>query len=275
VPGGTFYRGYDVGTDNMYPLMTDPATVSDFRLDMYEVTVGRFRQFVIAGMGTQASAPLSGAGARALNGLAAQGGWDASWTANLAPNTAMLAAGLQCNASEQSWTDAPGANESLPINCLTWYEAFAFCVWDGGFLPTEAEWNYAAAGGAEQRAYPWSNPASSIAIDCSYANYWMTTAFCVGDPNGAVDRVGSESPKGDGLWGQADLGGNLWEWTLDGYAATYMDPCVDCANLTEGYRIVRSGSFGLDETTLRGASRSYAGTTGRLYTQGVRCARAP
>jgi hypothetical protein len=60
VPGGTFYRSYDGVdfTDKSYP-----ATVADFYLDKYEITVGRFRAFVNAGMGTQASPPASGAGA--------------------------------------------------------------------------------------------------------------------------------------------------------------------------------------------------------------------
>jgi formylglycine-generating enzyme required for sulfatase activity len=53
VPGGTFYRSYDLGSDGMYATMNAPATVSDFRVDTYEVTVGRFRQFVNAGMGMQ------------------------------------------------------------------------------------------------------------------------------------------------------------------------------------------------------------------------------
>jgi len=36
-------------------------------------------------------------------------------------------------------------------------QSHAFCIWDGGFLAGEAEWNYAAAGGSEQRSYPWGS----------------------------------------------------------------------------------------------------------------------
>ena len=49
VPAATYFRSADVGTDNEYTDMSAPATVSDFRLDKYEITVARFRQFVTAG----------------------------------------------------------------------------------------------------------------------------------------------------------------------------------------------------------------------------------
>jgi sulfatase modifying factor 1 len=146
------------------PAVPYPAEVSDFRLDTYEVTVGRFRKFVAAYSQTMIAA---GAGANPNN--ASDTGWSTAWNASLDAGSEALATALKCFGSYQTWTDAPGsaAAESLPINCIDWFEAEAFCIWDGGRLPTEAEWNYAAAGGTQQRVYPWG----STAPDCSYANF--------------------------------------------------------------------------------------------------------
>jgi formylglycine-generating enzyme len=280
IPGGTFYRSYDVAGDGMYPDMSYPATVSPFVLDKYTVTVGRFRAFVEAGMGTQVNPPMAGAGARRLNGLSEQGGWDPSWNANLAANTSTLVADIACDTIYQSWTNTVGANENLPMNCITWYEAFAFCVWDDGYLPSEAEWNFAAAGGNEQRAYPWSTPPWSTTIDCSYANFVNGSSFpadtCVNPGTGSVNHVGSESPKGDSGWRQADLGGNLFNWVLDWYASPYpQSTCVDCANLTPAaYRGVRGGSFSNTASPLRTGYRGFVAPFGRGNFNGIRCARS-
>jgi len=274
VTGGMFNRGYDVSGDGMFSDLSFPATVSNFHLDQYEVTVGRFRQFVVAGMGTQQSPPADGAGAHAA---IAGSGWDTDFSSNLAPNSAQLIAALKCDSFE-TWTDEPGSNEDQPMDCITWYEAMAFCTWDGGYLPTEAEWHYAASGGSDQRAYPWSIPPSSLAIDCTYANYDIGApagAFCQNGTTGATNPVGSESTLGDGKWGQADLGGNMWEWVLD-FNAAYPMPCDDCANLvTSENRSLRGGSFGNQAPSLRAAFRGMNGAANRngVFPFGVRCAR--
>lgn len=270
--GQTFYRSHDVAADGAFPSTADPATVSDYRLDTYEVTVGRFRAFVAAGMGTQASPPATASGAHAaISGT----GWDAAWNSLLPATTSALQAGLKCDAGFQTWTDTVGANEVLPINCVTWYEAMAFCIWDGGYLPTEAEWNYAASGGTEQRAYPWSNPAGSTTIDCSYANYRIDIPVGT-DCVGSLNRVGSESPTGNGKWGHADLSGNAHELIFDWYAVSYANPCNDCANLAPApYRVVRSGYFFVSGANLRTGRRFAADPTARVHSNGFRCARAP
>jgi formylglycine-generating enzyme required for sulfatase activity len=275
VPGDTFYRSYDVANDTSYKDMGAPATVSTFKLDKYEVTVGRFRKFVNAGFGTQGKAPAAGTGAHPA---LATSGWDSAWNASLAADTTSLVGGLKCNANFQTWTDAAGNKEALPINCVTWYEAMAFCIWDGGYLPSEAEWNFAASGGTEQRAYPWSNPAGSVALDCSYANYnpGGTASPCVAS---GANRVGSESPKGDGRWGHSDLAGNVTEWLLDSYGP-YVTPCTDCAPTIGGNRVVRGGSVNVDVSFLRPylrAAERFTGTapTARSELVGFRCARMP
>src|SRR4029079_6989261 len=105
--------------------------------------------------------------------------------------------------------------------CVSWYEAYAFCIWDGGRLATEAEWNYAAAGGDEQRVYPWSVPATSKTIDSTYAVYGVAPDYGI---------VGSK-PNGNGRWGHADLAGSLWEWTRDWAHTPYASTsCTNCSN---------------------------------------------
>lgn len=272
--GGSFYRSYDPGSDGLLDNMNFPAQVSAFRLDKYEVTVGRFRAFVNAGMGTQSRPPAAGAGARTS---IQNSGWATAWTAELPATMAALIAAVGCDSTLQTWTDSPAQNEQRPMNCISWYEAMAFCVWDQGFLPTEAEWNYAAAGGALQRGYPWSSPSSSLLLDGSHASY-NDNGNCVGDgqPGCAVTDlvpVGSK-PAGDGLWGQSDLAGNVYEWTLDWFAQPYPMPCADCANVTPAAgRSIRGGGFVDIARDQRTGFRDNLPPSQRDTNVGVRCAR--
>ncbi|WP_437293527.1 formylglycine-generating enzyme family protein [Sorangium sp. So ce426] len=262
VPAGRFYRSNDTSY---------PATVSGFLLDRFEVTVGRFRRFVGAYPGSK---PTPGAGAHPrIEGS----GWNADWASNLPETAAELTAAVKCHDEYQTWRDTDEGTEHLPMNCLSWYVAFAFCAWDKGRLPTEAEWNYAAAGGDEQREYPWSNPAGSTAIDVSHAVH-----DCTGDESAPgscafsdILPVGSRSPAGDGKWGQADQAGSLWEWVLDGYG-DYPEECDDCATTTPTmYHAFRGGGFSLGAPSLLSSGRSYGVPSDYGNGVGVRCARTP
>ena len=108
IPGGSFDRSYDLAGDGNSGTTSFPATVGGFALDKYEVTVGRFRAFVNAGVGTQANPPVANAGAHpGMDGS----GWNASWNANLPANTDALIALLRCDSAQSTWTEAPAANE--------------------------------------------------------------------------------------------------------------------------------------------------------------------
>jgi formylglycine-generating enzyme required for sulfatase activity len=247
--------------------------VSDFRFDAHEATVGRFRKFVAA-----YSQDMTPAGAGKDPHDPGDSGWDPSWNPSLPPTASDLKVAVQCSTtfSFQTWTDSPGPNENKPINCIDWYEAFAFCIWDGGRLPTEAEWNYAAAGGSEQRVYPWGSMAP--ATDANLAVHGCY--YGGGDPNNCsaanIAPVGSVVA-GNGKWGQTDLAGGVWEWTLDWYASPYPEvACTDCANLTASpNRATRGGGFDSDPYVLLASFRSYARPDNRDRYTGVRCARDP
>ncbi len=261
VTGGTFFRGYDAvfNTDQ-----GSPATVSSFRLDTYEVTVGRYRKFVSAVLAGYLPPAGSGKHTHLPNGglnNGAEAGWDPTWNVALLGTKAAWDALL-------GWTASPGPNEHRAMSTVDWPQAYAFCIWDGGFLPSEAEWNYAASGGAQQRVYPWSVPATSTAIDCTYANYNGCSATQVND-------VGALSPKGDGLFGQADLAGNLWEWTLDQYVSPYPSPCNNCAALSGGLGRVCRGSGWLDGAQGLVTSSRLLSTGESSGDFGFRCARTP
>ena len=275
VTGGTYNRTYR-NSGSGPTGQADPATISNFRLDKYLVTVGRYRQFAAAWNGGWM--PAAGAGKHAyLSGggltMTAGGvetGWDTTWMTNVRPTNASLTGGSYCDGTHATWTSsATGGRENLPSNCVNWYEAYAFCIWDGGFLPSEAEWEYAAAGGSEQRQYPWGTAAPG-----TMNQYAIYGSNYTGNSTGLAP-VGTAA-MGAGRWGQLDLSGEIWEWALD-WKNAYVNPCTDCVSLTKAsYRIVRGDNFGGSVNnlvpTVRGGDIA---PEGRDSNFGFRCSRAP
>ncbi len=290
VTSGTFYRTYTTDPDSGAATgETDQASVSGFRLDKYEVTVGRFRQFVNAVLPPDAGAgwaPAVGSGkhthlnnGRGLANVATDAGayepgWVAADDVNIAPTSTNLT--TQCTPTYfATWTDVPTHNDDLPTVCQNWWEAYAFCIWDGGFLPSAAELNYAASGGNQQREYPWGSR------DPGTANLYAIFGCHFGPSTcGSVANIASVGTPtlGAGLWGQLDLAGNVSERGLDatGTIAPYVVPCADCVALPNPAavttRMHRGGWYDVD-TRYFGSSE--IPPTLRGSGTGIRCARAP
>jgi len=271
VPAGS----YAMGTSSDANALADEkpqhtANVALFELDEFEVTVGRLRHFFNAYDGTQ---PKAGAGA-APNG--AGSGWQLGFSAQMPTSQAGLKEQLNCDVGNyQTWTDSAGVRDTMPANCVSWFVAFAFCIWDGGRLPSEAEWEMASTGGADDRLYPWGSsaldPATNAVANCLADG----TAGCA--PSDLLPV--NSRPAGAGKWGHRDLAGSLWEWTLDYYDATYYqsigtcDGCVNIAGQTP--RVIRGGNFTSLAKNLRATGRASKPPINVDPYAGFRCARSP
>ncbi len=214
VAGGSFKRDNAVQT-----------TVSSVRIDKYEVTVGRFRPFVDAvvagyrptpGSGKHVHIP-SGGLTNAYDMDRLEGGWDPAWNVNVASDWATWNDVQHLSCPKTSWTASSGNDERKPITCVNWFEAYAFCIWDGGFLPSYNEFNYARMGGDEERPFPWGTEpiTPDRAAFCSSGDCQLATS----------SNVGSK-PLGDGRYLQSDLVGGAWDWVLDGNNGFMV--CKDC-----------------------------------------------
>ncbi|MFO0651909.1 MAG: SUMF1/EgtB/PvdO family nonheme iron enzyme [Polyangiales bacterium] len=235
-------------------------TVGNFAIDAYEVSVDRFRAFWSARSTTAAPSVLR------VSPIAYRGNPPIGWGASAQDP---LSLGTLCN-----WSMSDASVTEHPMNCVDWWLAQEFCVWDGGRLPTEAEWEYAARGRAvgtltSGRLYPWGDAPPSAACDRAQWN------GCVGDDGRRTRRVDALAAS-EGIFG---LAGNVWEWTADNWEtypscwASSNNPL--CNRSAVGGRVVRGGSWSDGGVAgLRSASRgAYLPANRYDGDLGFRCAR--
>jgi formylglycine-generating enzyme len=212
VPGGRFMQGRSLkGTDALknappyfdYELPEHPVDVPAFYMDKFEVTNGRWRKFAETHAGWH---PEEGQGAHPQ---IPETGWRASWNQDLEFVYSKYEPPKQYFGCEIPFYQKVEEYQTHPINCIGWQKAQAFCISEGGRLPTSAEWEFAAAGGEENRLYPWGKeePNSSRAL-----------FLCGGELSQECflqrDKYGLRS-SGASKFGHIDLAGNSTELTLD------------------------------------------------------------
>jgi formylglycine-generating enzyme required for sulfatase activity len=152
----------------------------------------------------------------------------------------------------------PDSQAAWPATKVSWQDAQAYCGWFGGWLPTEAEWEFAARG-ADGRLYTWGNSFSSALVNS------LETGLGHPEPVGA-------HPDAAGPFGVLDMSGNVWEWCADDYkpypGQTSAFPIPDDA------KVIRGGSFKSDKEHVTTTTRNLDHASTRSPLIGFRCAKS-
>jgi formylglycine-generating enzyme required for sulfatase activity len=138
------------------------------------------------------------------------------------------------NVRPPNWGNPDFCHPQQPVVAVSWFDAVAYCAWLSSMtgshyrLPTEAEWERAARGGAEQMLFPWGNDPPGSRPD--YHSRWKT----------GPEPVGQSQPNAFGLF---DICENVHEWCSDWYEANYyaVSPDRNPQGPTEGKRRASRG----------------------------------
>ena len=249
IKGGTFPMGSNDGGADEKPVHN--VTVSDFYMGETEVTLTQFKAFIDA-TSYQTDADKNG-GSYLWNG--------SEWKLTSGVNWRCDVAGSVRSSSEYNH----------PVIHVSWNDALAYCEWlkqktgKTYRLPTEAEWEYAAGGGENNRT-KFSGTDSESQLN-QYA--WTRD-----NSDGKTHSVKTRLPNQLRLY---DMSGNVWEWCSDWYGDNYYanSPQNNPKGTSTGSsRVLRGGSWNDDDYRFRAAYRYYDHPGARDDSLGFRCARA-
>jgi formylglycine-generating enzyme len=231
IPGGEFTMGTDSDLGWADEKPSHRVRVDGFWMDQTDVTNAEFRRFVEAtGYVTTAEKPPD------PDEILAQmpPGTPRPPKENLVAGALVFTptkGPVSLRDFSQWWKWTPGANwrhpegpgseikdkDDHPVVQVSWDDAMAYCKWAGKRLPTEAEWEFAARGGLDNKPYVWGD---DVPTDTNiHANIWQgefpykntaTDGFVRTSP------VKTFPPNGFGLY---DMSGNVWQWCSDWYQA--------------------------------------------------------
>ncbi|SEI81702.1 Formylglycine-generating enzyme, required for sulfatase activity, contains SUMF1/FGE domain [Cyclobacterium xiamenense] len=233
IEGGTFTRGAtdDRGRQDELPAHT--AKVDGFWIDETEVTNRQFAEFVEAtGYVTVAEKKPD---------------WE-EIKKQLPPGTpkppdeVLVAASLTFHSPDQAvplnnagqwwqWTpeaswrqpQGPGSSiegkEDYPVVHVAWEDAMAYAKWAGKRLPTEAEWEFAARGGLEEKSFPWGD--DPVEKSGFMANIWQGEFPVTDKGEDGFQGLAPVKSFEANPYGLYDMAGNVWEWTNDWYREDY------------------------------------------------------
>jgi len=160
-----------------------------------------------------------------------------------------------------NWKQPEGKGSTIdgkdnhPVVHVSYEDAMAYCNWAGRRLPTEAEWEFAARGGKQDKIYFWGDLTDKLS---SYVNSWEGEFPVDNTQADGFEKsapVKTYPPNGYGLY---EISGNVWEWTSDWYSSQYYQYCKENSitnnpkgpkeafNPNNPYvdeRVIRGGSF--------------------------------
>jgi iron(II)-dependent oxidoreductase len=251
IPAGPFLMG-DPGEgfayDNERP--RHEVEVDAYRIDRLPVTNGDYMAFVEDGGYTRAE-------------LWTDEGW--AWRGSAHAERPLFWTG---DGRERRFDRRDPIEPSLPVMHVSWFEADAYARWAGKRLPTEAEWEKAAAWGPdarEARRYPWGDePPTTERANLDQLAFGPLPAGC--------------HPEGASAYGVLGMLGDAWEWTgsnFGGYPGFRPYPYREYSEAFFGsdYKVLRGGSWATRPTVARNTFRNWDLPQRRQIFSGFRCAQ--